>query len=486
MLLALLAAGMIYAGAKALARGSKPDMTKAVVKIEAQVRPPDQFNPWQSKDQEKVIGSGVILGGGRILTNAHIVTDGVYIEVMKAHDPEKYTAKVEIIGHQCDLALLKVEDPAFFEGTAALELAGLPELLDEVSVFGFPEGGESLSITRGVVSRVEVMTYIHGMVDLLGVQIDAAINPGNSGGPAVKEGKIIGIAMQTLAGGDNIGYIIPTPVIEHFLADARDGRYGGFPGDGLALQQMQNEDLREHYGLKKGDGGALVVAVAYQSSSWGALMPGDVIVAIDGQKVDRDGSVALDGRFRVGAKYMSQRKFVGEKITFEVLRAGTRRTVEVTLKNPVNMVPVKMTQKPDYLIFGGYVFLPLTMNYLWEWGANWERDAPANLVALAENSIPTPEKREVVFMRSALAHKTNAGYQDLFNWVVTEVDGQKIADMDEFAAAIRQAKGTALTLTSSNGEKLVINRGKAEAAEAEILESNGIPAAASQRFSAGD
>ena len=66
----------------------------------------------------------------------------------------------------------------------------------------FPIGGESISVTSGVVSRIEVTSYVHGAAELLGVQIDAAINSGNSGGPAFNNrGQCVGIAFQSLKAG---------------------------------------------------------------------------------------------------------------------------------------------------------------------------------------------------------------------------------------------------------------------------------------------
>jgi hypothetical protein len=225
-----------------------------------------------------------------------------------------------------------------------------------------------------------------------------------------------------------------------------------------------------------------VVDVAFGGSSWGIVRPEDVIVSIDGQPVDRDGSVVLDGRFRVGATYLAQRKSVGQIIRFEAVREGKRIPLEIILKNPVSLVPVKLTGRPDYFIYGGFVFIPLTMNYLWEWGTKWQKDAPAGLVTEGEKNLPTPDRREVVILRSAMAHRINAGYQEAYNMAVASVDGKKIGDMNEFVSAIRSATGKDVVLAGKNGEKVVINRAKAAAAEAEILASNGIAHPASERF----
>ena len=112
-------------------------------------------------------------------------------------------------------------------GVEPLAFGAMPCLQDEVSVVGYPEGGEGVSITQGVVSRIEIQRYAHSGVSLLAIQIDAAINPGNSGGPAFSaENECVGVAFQSLKdaslGTENIGYIIPLPVVLgalHILAE---------------------------------------------------------------------------------------------------------------------------------------------------------------------------------------------------------------------------------------------------------------------------
>ena len=93
-----------------------------------------------------------------------------------------------------------------------------PPMKDTVMVYGFPTGGTNLSITKGIVSRIEFAGY-NFPVSGLRIQIDAAINPGNSGGPALSGDEMIGLAFSRLGGADNIGYIIPVEEIEFFLKD---------------------------------------------------------------------------------------------------------------------------------------------------------------------------------------------------------------------------------------------------------------------------
>ena len=187
--------------------------------------------PWQTKQQRESTGSGFIVDGNRIITNAHCVADQAHVMVRKHGDPRKYSARVVAVGHECDLALLTTDSAEFWEGTQPLTFGGIPNLQDPVAVVGYPTGGDNISVSVGVVSRVEPQQYVHGAASLLAIQIDAAINPGNSGGPAVLNKEVVGVAFQSLEGAENIGFIIPVPIIQHFLDDVeRNESYGKWAG----------------------------------------------------------------------------------------------------------------------------------------------------------------------------------------------------------------------------------------------------------------
>lgn len=112
---------------------------------------------------------------------------------------------MKAVGHECDLALLIVDSDEFWDGMIPLEFGDIPFLQQAVAVVGYPQGGDTISVTKGVVSRVEPTQYVHGASQLMAIQIDAAINPGNSGGPAIMGKKVAGVAFQNLSGAENIG-----------------------------------------------------------------------------------------------------------------------------------------------------------------------------------------------------------------------------------------------------------------------------------------
>ena len=180
------------------------DVEKAVVKIYATVAEPLYYCPWLASAPYDIYGSGCIIEDELILTNAHMVGDVTYLQVRKEGDARRYPARVVSVSHEADLALVTVDSPGFFDGIEPLRLGELPRTRDAVTVYGYPEGGDALSTTQGVISRIETWDYVHSNLTLLAVQIDAVINPGNSGGPAIVDDRIIGVAMQAYTQSENV------------------------------------------------------------------------------------------------------------------------------------------------------------------------------------------------------------------------------------------------------------------------------------------
>ncbi|XP_021891895.1 protease Do-like 9 [Carica papaya] len=172
----------------------------AVVKVFCVHTEPNFSLPWQRKRQYSSSSSGFVIGGRRVLTNAHSVEHYTQVKLKKRGSDTKYLATVLAIGTECDIALLTVDDDEFWEGVSPVEFGDLPALQDAVTVVGYPIGGDTISVTSGVVSRIEILSYVHGSTELLGLQIDAAINSGNSRWPCplMIKGNCVGIAFQSL------------------------------------------------------------------------------------------------------------------------------------------------------------------------------------------------------------------------------------------------------------------------------------------------
>lgn len=346
------------------AQSAPSDVYRSVLRIEVATQVPDYETPWNSGRFSGGIGTGFIIGTNKILTNAHVVSNARRVLITVHGSPTKYPAKVEYIAHDCDLALLSVENFKDFESFPSFTFGDVPQLESQVRVIGYPIGGERLSVTRGVVSRIDFQPYSHSRADShLAVQIDAAINPGNSGGPVVQDGKVVGVAFQGLRQADNTGYIIPTPVIKRFLKDIEDGSYDQYADLGVSEFPLHNPAMRKALGLKDDGTGVLITNVIPTSSSDGFLQPGDILMALDGKAVDSAGMVTIDGE-NVNLNEIIERKFAGDKVAVRFLRQGAWNDVEIELKSLTwsRMYAIEYEKNPRYIVFAGLVFQPLDTN----------------------------------------------------------------------------------------------------------------------------
>ena len=463
--------------AKASSFHSKEQMERishSVVKIYTTSVAPDYMRPWRKGIERSSSGSGVVIDGERILTAAHVVENGTFIQVKKSDDAKKYIAKVKWISNEADLALLEVKEKRFFKGIEPGSFGGLPYRQDGVVVYGYPMGGDEISTTKGIVSRIEHTFYTQGYMDHLTLQIDAPINPGNSGGPAFdKEGNIVGIAIQGLTRSDGIGYLVPVEVIQHFFDDIADGRYDGYPGTGVGFQYLENESIRAFYGLKERTG-VLASSLLKNASAEGIVHKGDVILAMDGVKIAGDRTIKLRQSGRVDANYLVRKHQVGEKLKLTLLRDGKETDVEVPLKSNMGIIPFEHGKAPRFYMYGGIVFVPLTINYLKIWGNEWYTKAPLELLHIFMNQTKVDRRLdEIVILSTVLPNEANANYSTA-NKIVTHLNGTRVTSLKHFARLIEESKGKYVDITIENEFHIILDKQKAKASDASTMRHYGL------------
>ncbi len=464
----------------ARAIGSKPAAVEnTVVKVFSTIRYPDPYKPWAKQAPRESTGTGVIIEGNRILTNAHVVLYASQVQVQANQSGDKISATVETIAPGIDLAILKLDDERFFATRPPLARATkLPEVKDSVMVYGFPTGGTNLSITKGIVSRIDFTLY-NFPTSGLRIQIDAAINPGNSGGPAVADDKMIGVAFSRLGGGDNIGYIIPCEEIELFLADAADGRYDGKPALFDSLQTFENPALRPFLNVTRGVDGMIVTETDASDPSY-PLKPWDIITHIGDTPIDNEGMVRV-GDNRVRFNYLLQKIAREGTAPFTIVRAGQAQTVAVPVAPTRPMlIPDLQGTYPSYFIYGPIVFSSASQLFLGGLNnAAAALSAMASPLALRRADRPAFPGEELVVVSSPFfPHKLSIGYSQAQSRVIESVNGVKIRNLSHLVATLRDAKEEFLVFEFSGRrfETLVFPRKEMMAATEEILNDNGVRA----------
>jgi len=473
-----------FAAAHAADQAQSPALENSVVKIFSTMRYPDAFKPWTKQAPSEATASGVVIEGKRILTNAHAVLYASQVQIQANAAGDKLSASVLAIAPGIDLAVLQLDDPSFFDTHPPVARASkLPQIKDPVLAYGFPTGGSSLSITKGIVSRIEFALYNYP-VSGLRIQIDAAINPGNSGGPAIAGDKMIGLAFSRLGGdSQNIGYIIPNEEVDLFLKDIAAGRYVGKPSMHDDLQTLENPALRDYLKLDKSVEG-MVVHRPDRSDPAYPLKEWDVLTRIGDTPIDNQGMVKIDKDLRVNFAYMIQKVAKDGKLPLTLVRAGKTLKVElpVSAEYPT-LVTDLHGEYPSYFVYGPLVFSRATRQFLgaFENNANVMRAlgfVKSPLVIRAFDP-PSDDLQELVIISSPLfPHKLANGYSNPAGSVVYSVNGTPVKSLKHLVELLRDLKDPFVTLefAAKGGEALVFSRPALVAATDDILTDNGVRA----------
>jgi S1-C subfamily serine protease len=459
-----------------------PGVENSVVKIFSEMRYPDPFRPWAKQEPREASGSGVVIPGHRILTNAHVVLYASQIEVQGYQSGDRVPAEVEYIAPGIDLAVLKLDDDTFFDSRPPLPFADhLPSIKDSVMVYGYPTGGTGLSITKGIVSRIEFVEYNFPVTGLR-IQIDAAINPGNSGGPALAGDQMIGLAFSRLGGAENIGYIIPCEEIELFLQDIAHGHYSGKPAMYDELQTLENPALRNFLKLDKQIHGAVVHEPnssdpAYPLKQW------DVITKIGDTPVDDEGMITLDGDLRMDFQYLVQKIAHNGLVPLTVVRDGKEVAIQlpVSASHPM-LIPELNGAYPSYFVYGPLVFSAATADFVSRLAAANEQWSEilstlgSPLIARRSDKPAFDGEQLVVVASPFFPDKLVIGYSNPMTRVLKSVNGIPVKNLAQLVATLRDLKDDFVVFEfyGRDSETLVFPRKAMLSSTDDILNDNGI------------
>lgn len=233
---------------------------------------------------------------GYILTNYHVIENGKKYLVTFINGEEVQASFVSGDEYY-DIAVLKVDKNKIIK-TATLGDSSSLELGDTVFTVGAPLGKEYMgTITKGIVSGIDRMVSVNlsgGTYLMEVIQTDASINTGNSGGPICNiRGEVIGITSSKLIGSgvEGMGFAIPINTVNEMINNIESGVTLTRPYLGVQLVDLTNTfALQYYYNIRISSdvefGAVLSMVEEGQPASKAGLQVGDVIIEIDGEKVE--------------------------------------------------------------------------------------------------------------------------------------------------------------------------------------------------------
>lgn len=443
---------------------------KALVKVYTSHQLFDYLSPWQYGQSANSTATGFIIDGERIITNAHAVLNSKFLQVRKEGDSKKYKAVVKFTSEEYDLALVEIEDKSFFNGTVPLKLGTLPEIQEKLTVYGYPLGGDKLSTTQGIVSRMEHNTYTLTNRKFLIGQTDAAINSGNSGGPVVSKGKVVGVAFAGLNSADNIGYFIPVNILNNFLEDIKDGKYDGSPLLGVEWLELESPSHRRMLGIEDKTGGILIKKVFKNSPFEGVLQKNDVLMKLDNYPIEYDGTIEFRKNEKTDFSYVNQQKKYGDSLSYEIIRDKKIKTGQVKLnKKDIEytvVTDVTIETPPSYMVYGGLLFEPLTSNYM--------AGVVEKLGSVYDKEELYKDYKQLVVLVRVLPFDVNLGYTDAEHEIIVKVNGEKYKDFKDFAQKVKNVKSGFIVFENDNGDEIVLDVKEVEEQREALMQNYNI------------
>ena len=417
---------------------------QSVVRVNVTRQGYNFHRPWQQRTPSTHTGIGIIIEGPRVLVTAEAMANHRYIELEKVDNGKKSGAELEVIDYEANLALLKPIDSRFLENIRPLRLETRAVQGDQLAVWQVKPNG-IVTPAMGTITSIELTRFPFSNF-FLAYRLNSSLQYrfGNFTLPVIKGGKLAGLLMRYNAKQQTID-VIAAPVIDHFLKDAEDGAYQGFPLAGTHIVSAEDPQLRRYVGIMGKTGGVYVDGVLKGSAAEKAgIQQGDIIMGIAGFDIDSRGNYDHPVYGKISLSHLVRCEFhVGDRISYRIFRAGKELTLDVypECRSPEDYLvpPYIIDVPPRYYILGGLVLQELSTSYLREYGKKWSVNAPVHLLYYEANqdSFEKTGQRKIVFLSSVLPTSYTVGYDRLENLVIIRVNNKDIDRLEDVIEALK-------------------------------------------------
>lgn len=480
----LLAALAAAKPARAAAPAPAESYGASVIGIVASFQRWDEQRPWMKSNPGARRGSGVVVDGPAILTTAEIVADATLLQVEKFGRASHVEAHVIFEDRECNLALLGVDEPGFFDGLEPVKLAAASPTEGTLRTVRW--SSQQLEAAASRVKRIEVSDSWFGALEHAFLLVQTDLNAGGWAEPVFSDGRLVGLTVSQQH--DQRARVLPVEIISRFLERARHPEtYRPFPVVGVKWQANEDRALAAWLGQTGPPAGVVVRQVPWGSSGCGVLEPLDILLSIDGLPVDPNGFVTHPrfGRLEF-PEILVERHAIGDVVPVRVLRHGKTLDLKMTLRDypaALDLIPVRRgDDPPPYAIEGGLIFRELDADFLRSFGKSWYANAPLALTTLfaLKEEAQSPGHRRIIVLTGVLPSEYNVGYQNLSMLAVASVNGKPVDSIAGLVDAFKAPQDGLQTVDftpNAGRHEIVLDAATFEEASRKILETYDVPQA---------
>jgi len=421
----------------------QPEMPdRSVVYIHAVNRHVLTDQPFGLPAVEEKTGSAFVLKNKYIVTDIELVRYAVSLEIRKYPQGPSFPGRVVVLGYDCGLAFVTVDNPAFFSDIPGLDLSDvMPGPGAIVQVIGF-EGNTA----RPLVLNYPVINSDFSFIEnsdadrrrIFNIQPNTAVPSLLTGGPVIFQGKIVGLFHTK-----EKTYVIHSSVVLHMMEDHADGRYDGFPSAAFTFSPVENPYLQSYFGMTAAgiQGGILVDRVGPFENMRGVLQAGDIIFRIGTYSFNSTGQVVVGTENVEFLDYLN--RLQSDRVWVSILRRGKPLEKEQTL--PLNTDAAfswkrkSIFQNRKYFMSAGLAFQELDYDVMHDTRAGsllgnqyrygyYIQDSPSD----------TPDR--YVVLTSRLEDPINSGSEIYIGGTVQSINGRRVRDLAEFAREWKAAQ----------------------------------------------
>jgi len=428
--------------------------------------------PWVT-NRKQTNKNGVVLSGKRILTTADDVSGSVLVRVQKDGESKKYNAKFIWVDYYANLAVLEVEDDDFWAGLEPAVLADTVPQSGNLHILRWNSG--RLESREAEIERLMVGKSQTSYVEYLQLQVTSEIDAAGWAEVVVQGDQVAGLTAS--ANGKSLK-ILPAAIIRQILKATENGSNEGLGYFDFAWQPGTNPALLTSRGMQDTDHGIMVTRVGIKRAADEVLKPGDIILKIDGFKIDPEGKYKDPDYGRLHFSQLATRQAVaGQSLSMTIWRDGKSMSIDYPLPAADfenDLVPdAEFDQTPEYLIAGGLLFQPLTGPLMAAYGKN----APF-LMRYYDYERPVKDRSSLVVLSGVMPDPFNRGYEDSRNMILDTVNDQPIATLQDVVDALEAPIGEYHVLKFFHDQPLrtiVLDATTMKFATARVLERYRVP-----------